>query len=424
MFVRSDFHRFKGLFLVLGLIACTLQLASGTAGTIRLVSWNLLNWPNASDLVNDTTTRCPYFRAVMGELQPSLVVTSENQSTSSVPWFLQQVLNVNGNHYRQGVYIQGVDSNNGIFYLDSLFSFVRNRPIRTALRDISEFTLTYKPTNDTFRIYAVHLKASSGSSNEQLRAAEVDSLRKVTNALPAGSDFIVCGDFNIYGDYEAAYSKLMQDNAGDDGDFVDPIQITGVWNNPSYSPYHTQSTRSTQVGGGAGGGLDDRFDMILYSNAVAQAGGMMYVPGSCQPFGNDANHFSRSINFGTNTSVSPAIANSLYYASDHLPVTALFEFGTNPGIEEAEAVRFLTVYPNPSEGRISIRSHYAAPIQFSWKLMSADGRLVRSSALPIILSPGGSAELTASADVLAGGFYYLLIESSDKLIINKISIVR
>jgi hypothetical protein len=56
--------------------------------------------------------------------------------------------------------------------------------------------------------------------------------------------------------------------------------------------------------------------------------------------------------------------------------------------------------------------------------MSADGRLVRSSALPIILSPGGSAELTASADVLAGGFYYLLIESSDKLIINKISIVR
>ncbi|MFM2206063.1 MAG: hypothetical protein RL213_38 [Bacteroidota bacterium] len=398
--------------------------ASASAGTVRLVSWNLLNWPNASDLVNDTSTRCPYFRAVMDSLKPSLLVTCENQSTTGVPWFLQQVLNVNTNAYRQGVYIQGVDSNNGIFYLDSLFTFVRNRPIRTALRDISEFTMLYKPTGDTFRIYAVHLKASSGSTNEQLRAAEVDSLRKVTNALPAGSDFIVCGDFNIYGDYEPAYQNLVRDNPGDDGDFVDPLNITGVWNNPVYSIYHTQSTRATSVGGGAGGGLDDRFDMILYSNAVAQAGGMMYVPGSCQPFGNDGNHFSRSINFGTNGAVPQALANALYYSSDHLPVTALFEFGTNPGIEELEYGRFISLFPNPVTAGFQLRSTLQAPLEMDWKIFTADGRLLEASSVPLHLQPGVPVMVPLQIKDIETGLYRFVGYFDKNMIIKNISFVK
>jgi len=422
--VVKSLSRLQWVLLVTAVLLLKAYSCAATAGTIRLVSWNLLNWPNGSDLVNDTSTRCPYFRTVMNELQPALLVTSENQSTTSVPWFLQQVLNANGNRYRQGVYIQGVDSNNGIFYLDSLFSFVQNRPIRTALRDISEFTMVYKPTNDTFRVYAVHLKASSGTTNEQLRAAEVDSLRKVTNALPAGSDFMVCGDFNIYGDYEAAYTRLLRDNSGDDGNFVDPIGITGIWNNPSYSAYHTQSTRSTQVGGGASGGLDDRFDMILYSSAVARPGGLMYVPGSCQPFGNDGNHFSRSINFGTNSAVSPAVANALYFGSDHLPVSALFEFGTNPGIEETSPERFLTIYPNPVDGPLFVRSSFSRPVDFRWRITSVDGRSVRSSDTTILLQPGETRELHSVAEGLSEGLYLFSAEFDNKLIIKYLSVFR
>ncbi|MCH7774911.1 MAG: hypothetical protein IH784_10995, partial [Bacteroidetes bacterium] len=56
-------------------------------------------------------------------------------------------------------------------------------PINTALRDINEFVLIHNASGDTIRIYSLHLKASQGSTNEQKRAAEVDSLRKVTDAL-------------------------------------------------------------------------------------------------------------------------------------------------------------------------------------------------------------------------------------------------
>jgi hypothetical protein len=270
----------------------------------------------------------------------------------------------------------------------------------------------------------VHLKASSGSTNEQLRAAEVDSLRKVTNALPAGSDFIVCGDFNIYGDYEPAYQNLVRDNPGDDGDFVDPLNITGVWNNPVYSIYHTQSTRATSVGGGAGGGLDDRFDMILYSNAVAQAGGMMYVPGSCQPFGNDGNHFSRSINFGTNGAVPQALANALYYSSDHLPVTALFEFGTNPGIEELEYGRFISLFPNPVTAGFQLRSTLQAPLEMDWKIFTADGRLLEASSVPLHLQPGVPVMVPLQIKDIETGLYRFVGYFDKNMIIKNISFVK
>ena len=43
-------------------------------------------------------------------------------------------------------------------------------------------------------------------------------------------------------------------------------------------------------------------------------------PETYTAFGNDGNHFNGAINFGTNTSVTPDIANALHNASDHLPV--------------------------------------------------------------------------------------------------------
>ncbi|MBT8195425.1 MAG: hypothetical protein HKO56_03565, partial [Bacteroidia bacterium] len=49
-------------------------------------------------------------------------------------------------------------------------------------------------------------------------------------------------------------------------------------------------------------------------------------------FGNDGNHYNQSINWGTNSSVPSNIAQALYDASDHLPVTAELIFGTSLGL--------------------------------------------------------------------------------------------
>ncbi len=297
------------------------------ANRIKMMSYNLLNY---DDITADTAQRNPYFRTVMAAANPDILVAQEVASIQGMNGFRTNVLNAPGNTYSQGTFINGFDSDNGIFYKTSKFTFISNTPIETDLRDINEFKLVHTLTGDTIRIYSVHLKASSGATFEAQRALEVDSLRKVTNALPAGKDFFVCGDFNIYGSTENAYIKLLANNPTDDGHFIDPITLTGLWNKSSYAIYHTQCTRDTALGsGGASGGMNDRFDMFLYSNAVSQAGGVTYVAGSTNPYGNDGLHYNKSIYLSPNNAVGVPIATALYNASDHLPVIISVDFQIN-----------------------------------------------------------------------------------------------
>lgn len=311
------FFAFYAMFIV-----CLAESAFGQS-TEKIMTYNLLNYPGS-----DTATRNPYFRTIIANTSPDILVVGEINGQQGVTDFLNKVMNVAVGGYAAGTFIDSYDSDNGIFFKTSKFTFVSNTAHHTDLRDINEFKLTHIASGITFRIYAVHLKASSGTSNEAQRTLEVDTLRKYTNQLPDGSDFLVCGDFNIYKSGEAAYTKLLQDNPSDDGNFIDPYSsiMTGTWNNSAYAPYHTQSPRTRTFGGGSNGGMDDRFDMILFSNAVNTAGGMQYVSGSMTAYGNDGNHFNDSINHMPNTAVSSAVANALEYASDHIPLYASFTF--------------------------------------------------------------------------------------------------
>ena len=314
---------------------------------VKITSYNLLNYPGT-----DTTTRNPYFRTVISSINPDILVVQEITSQAGVNGFLNGVMNYNGNVYSTGLFIDGPDSDNGIYYKTALFIFLSNTPIHTDLRDINEFKLVHISTHDTLRIYSVHLKASEGSANELSRATEVDSLRKVTNALPSNSYFIVCGDFNIYGSSESAYQKLLQVTSGNDGNFNDPLAMTGIWNNSIYSLYHTQSSRVRAFGGGSTGGLDDRFDMMIYSNAIKNPGGITYVPFSLTPYGNDGNHYNDSINKPPNAVVSQLIANAIHYSSDHIPVYSLFTFSPSISINKISSnvpptFKLYPCYPNP-----------------------------------------------------------------------------
>ena len=158
-----------------------------------IASYNILNYPGSTSSI-----RNPYFRTVIENVQPDVLVVQEILSQAGVDEFLNNVLNVASSGYAAGTFINGYDTDNAIFYKTDKFSFISNIPINTELRDINEFTLVNISTSDTIRFYSLHLKASSGSTNEEKRAKEVDSLRKVTNALPPNSSFIILGDFNIY----------------------------------------------------------------------------------------------------------------------------------------------------------------------------------------------------------------------------------
>lgn len=331
-----------------GLISALLLSANLLAqDTAKIMTYNLLNYD-----VNDTN-RNSYFRTVIQNSRPDIVVVEEILSQNAVNTFRDRVMNLSGiGTFAAGTFINGFDSDNAIFFKTTKFAFISNTPINTELRDINEFKVVHIVTGDTLRLYAVHLKAGSTSADSSQRSREVQNLRNVTNTLPLNSNFIVMGDFNFYGAYEPAYVKLLQVISGNEGHFIDMLSMPGIWNNSAYSIYHTQSPRTRAFGNGSTGGMDDRFDLILYSKAVSEQGGITVIPLSMVPYGNDGNHFNDSINRPPNTAVGQTIANALHYASDHLPVYALFKFQGPFGIQQIssnipERYSLRQNYPNP-----------------------------------------------------------------------------
>lgn len=311
------------LVLLLPLMAMAQQTRD-----FSLVSYNSLRYsPSNID------ARHPYFRSIMNDLQPDLLVLEELSGQSAASMFLDSVLNVDSATYSLASFHDGPDLDVALFYKSSKFSVLTTTTYPTQLRDIFEFKLLPARAADTLYVFGVHLKASSGSTNESRRADEVAVLRSVTDQLPDSTNFLVCGDFNIYGSTEPAYQKLLQNTPGNMGHFVDEITMTGTWNNSAYAPYHTQSPRTTRFNGGANGGMDDRFDLILISEALGASGGMDYIPGTMKAYGNDGLHYNKAIiDAPVNSEVSPAIANALHQASDHLPVVARFSYELTSGV--------------------------------------------------------------------------------------------
>ena len=361
------------LVFVLGFIFCCQHSFSQSSDTIKVASYNLLHYPDISSgaaSVADTAYRHPFYRTIISSINPDILVVEEVQSPTGFTWFLNGVMNANQNIYGSATFINGPDMDAGLFFRSSKFQFINTTTIITDLRNIYEFKLLHLASGDTLRVYAVHLKASIGSAEEQQRLVEVDSLRKVTNALPPGSNFMVMGDFNIYGSQEPAYVKLLQVQPGVEGHFIDMINLPGIWNNSLYSPHHTQSTRTRSFGSGSTGGVDDRFDMILYSKAISEAGGMEVIPSSLFPFGNDGNHYNDSINSQPNTAVSVAVVNALHLASDHLPITMKFVYQSTAPLSKDVGVHSLVtngVYCPSINGQIkvAVRNYSSSAINFS-----------------------------------------------------------
>ena len=316
--------------------------------TARIMTYNLLNY-------NGSTVKDQSFRKIVKYSNPDILVCEEVISQSAVNNMLANVMNYyTPGLYSAGTFLNGYDTDNAVFYKSSKFTFLYNYAILTTLRTINLFGLVHNQTGDTIKLFAVHLKASNTTSDQQQRLSEVNVLREFTNSLPQGSEFAVLGDFNIYTSTEPAYQRLLQIDIGNEGYFIDPYTISGTWNQSAYAPYHSQSTRVRAVGdSGSTGGLDDRFDMILNSKALTEQGRVKYIPGSLKPFGNDGNHYNDSINKRPNTSVPDSIADALYYGSDHLPVSALYLFEPLPSAVNVissvipESIFLYQNYPNP-----------------------------------------------------------------------------
>ena len=95
-------------------------------------------------------------------------------------------------------------------------------------------------------VYSMHLKASTGSENQEIRRSGAENVRDDIMSLPNDSHFIVVGDMNFYSPSEPAY--LWFTDAGD-GQLIDPLGTGSSWSGVSNALKHTQSPLESQNGG-------------------------------------------------------------------------------------------------------------------------------------------------------------------------------
>jgi len=331
-----------GAWFALRISLCTALLLCNTAAssTIRVATFNILDFPQSLGV-----QRLDDFRTTLSFIDPDILVVQEMQSQSGVDLFLDSVMSHVHASFTSAPFHDGPDTDNALFYRQDRIEYVGAQYLTTTNRDIASYHLLLDSGRNELFLLSAHLKASQGSVNETIRLQEATTLRNHLNTFSAGADFIVAGDFNIYYSDEPAFRMMTDSLANNNGRLFDPLGVTGNWHeNGNYADVHTQSTRVEQLpDGGASGGLDDRFDMILCSQSLLDSVGMILLWETYTICGNDGAHFNLSVNYGSNSAVPAYIADALYMASDHLPVFVDINVDTIAAVQEP----VVKVYPNP-----------------------------------------------------------------------------
>ncbi len=385
-------------YLIIWFLLCCSLLVGQSDHTF--LTYNLLNYEDEDDREDDFITVIEY-------VEPDIIIAQEVIGTSGYNHFQADVLEIIApGEWSGATFInQSASIDIALFYRHDVFSFISTSLINTAqsagTRDVVEWIMEHNDSGVQFNVYGLHFKASSGNANAQWRLAEATALRDYLDDLPAGSHFIVAGDFNIYSNSsssEPAFDMLTGEGDDEDGRLFDPVDRIGHWhNNNSFADVHTQSPRS-----GSYGGMDDRFDWIFASESVLnETYEMNYVENSYWAVGNDGNHFNQAINDGNNSSVNDGMADALHDASDHLPVMAVFSF---PGGDPSPYQIVITeVMVNPA----AVSDSYG-----EWfELYNAD--TVTISMLDWLLLDSGSDEHNVDSISIAPGEYTVFGRNND-----------
>jgi hypothetical protein len=325
-----------------------------TKDTIRVMSYNLLNFPNGRDDCGTNLVipaRWDTLAIITNYIKPDILMVCELQNEVGADSILNRALNINGvNSYRRAAFVvnqspAGPSLNNMLFYNSTKMSLYRQSLLRTHLRDISYYTMLMNDpglssgSDSVFLdVFVAHLDASAIDSLSRKRGA--DTLRRYLDTATIARNVLFGGDFNFYRSSESGYLTLLSGTRP----LFDPINSPGDWTaNAAFAPVHTQATRAsstTSMDCGALGGMDDRFDFILASGPIMNgSNNFEYIPNSYRAVANSGNLFNRSINDALNNSSEPvAVKNALFRMSDHLPVILDLEFNRPAAVMSFESL--------------------------------------------------------------------------------------
>lgn len=343
---------FKSIIVILLIVWPALLICQTVP--ITVMTYNILDFPNGNTNANGgDAARIQHFTDIVELADADVIMVQELTSSNGADMLLTE-MNTNGTlgktYARAPSFFPSIGLGNMLFYNTGKLQLVSQNSLpqpntmqapngntQNSPRIICEFIMEVVnpacPQEKTeIRFYDQHLKAgqdpASGGdiADSDRRFLGAQDLMDHVNALPLTVNVIAGGDFNFYGDNvsnsaanpEPGYTTIV---AGTNANPL--IDDLGGWtrNIPGDIAKYTQSTRNA-VGNnaygnnGTGGGLDDRFDLLFFNNAVnANTNFVQYVAGSYQTFGSTGVPHNGQADNGT----SP-LANDIQYMSDHYPV--------------------------------------------------------------------------------------------------------
>lgn len=394
--------------------------------SIKVMSYNLMWYKTNSAPCTHTVSssqRDNDLKNIVAYANPDILAVNEFGATSVNPLIVMaDILNVNGiTHFeRAGSNFAGNSSianmlfynkdKLGLHFQDAVSLDLNSFPI---IRPIDYYELYVKdaalgqPGIDTafIGIFVAHLKAGNGSSDRAERDRATAAVMNYIDSNVTIENILFAGDLNVYTSSESAFQNLVNHSTNPGRSFNDPENQLGSWNNNSnFANVHTQSTHSSSSGCFSGGGMDDRFDFILSSDAVINNTHKVAFT-DYYALGQDGSFFNGSIS-SNNVSVPSYISSALYNFSDHLPVIMELEAAVSGlGQNEKELKESWSVV-NPAIGSIKIRlSGILSEEKVTFRVLDLSGKIVAQS------STKGNNNASINCSYWPKGVYLLQLSS-------------
>lgn len=429
-------HYFCGMkmnwsLVLVGLISVFAESNASAQSEIKVMSYNVLNYPQG-EIPNREDT----LALILDYVQPDLFLIQELKSEAGYNTIYNSCFTDLNDPFAQVTYVPQ-NSNQGsswplqqsLIYNERIFGLAEEGIRTSPVRDMNRYKLFLKDEglmqgDTTFlHVFVAHLKSSQGSNNEQLRLEMIEAFTAYFNTLPPDALAIFGGDFNLYSSDEPAYQLLLSPN--NLLQWQDPINAPGVWSNGSY-PFKqilTQSTRSSSIfGDGAGGGMDDRFDFIMATDALMNQNSLIhYQVNSYDALGNNGSCYNQSItNCDENNPVPSYLLNALYHMSDHLPVVMNLETDLTLSTEKPLVHHDLKVIGSTIQyGKIDFNLLCEKSQATSIELRDASARLVYESE-QFSSAPRSRFELPE----MNPGVYFLRVVGQDGIPLTKTFIIQ
>lgn len=320
---------------------------------IKTMFYNVLNYDSNTESRNRTI----HLKTILETVQPDLFMVCELKDESASNYLFANAISTYNSSFKKAPFKVSQSSASGllqmVYYNAEKLVLESTSVIPTKIRDINHYTFAVNTENSNttpikIEVFVTHLKASRGESNRIKRLESIEYFLRELEEMPTDSFVLFAGDFNFYTSNEEGFLKLTNTNnpikivdpinrlcptfPDDKVDYFDQHQSYSeyFWNNSTFKDVHSQSTRSSSLDDGAGGGMDDRFDFILMSENLKSNSSVYYKDGTYETIGNNGNCYNLSVN-NSNCSgkFSQNLRNALYAFSDHLPIVLELETPEN-----------------------------------------------------------------------------------------------